>query len=61
MNINIPGVVHDCVKAVSNGQHSAVLKLFADCWLDECVGLQIHSSCCLIQNQDFGFPQQGSG
>lgn len=31
MNINIPGVVHDCVKAVSNGQHSAVLKLCADC------------------------------
>lgn len=56
-----PGVVHDGVEAVSDGQDSAVLKLCADCGLDQRVCLQVHSCCGLVQNQDLGFPQQSSG
>lgn len=58
---NLPCVVHDRVKAVSNSEDGAVLELRADCWLDECVGLQVHSGGGLVQNQDLGFPQQSSG
>lgn len=53
----LPCVVHDCVQTVGDGQDGAVFKLCADCRLDQCVCLQVHSSCGLIQNQDLGFSQ----
>ena len=52
----VPGVVHDGVESVSDGQDSAVLKLGADGGLDQVVHLQVHSSCGLVQNQDLGLP-----
>lgn len=58
---NLPCIVHDSVEAVGDGQDSTVLKLCADCGLDQSVRLQVHGGCGLVQHQDLGFPQQGSG
>lgn len=57
----IPCVVHDGVEAMGNSEHGAVFKLCADGRLNESISLQVHSSGGLVQNQDLGFPQQGSG
>lgn len=43
-----PGIVHDGVEPVCNGQHRAGLKLGADGSLDEVVHLQVDGSCSLV-------------
>lgn len=53
----VPGVVHDGVESVSDGENGAVLELCADGGLDEIVRLQIDSSRGFIQDQDPGLPQ----
>jgi len=58
---NSPGVVHDGVEAMGDGQHGAVLKLSADGGLDEGVRLQVNRGCGLVQNQNLGLPQQSPG
>lgn len=42
-------------------QDRAVLKLRTDSRLNQFVCLHVHGCCGLIQNQNFGFPQQSSG
>ena len=56
-----PGVVHDGVEAVGDGQHGAVLKLGPDRGLDQGVGLQVHGRRGFVQDQDLRLPQQSSG
>lgn len=56
----VPGVVHDGVESVRDGEDGAVLKLCADGGLDEIVGLQVHSGRSFIQDEDSGLPQQSS-
>ena len=56
-----PGVVHDGVEAVGDGQHGAVLKLGPDGGLDQSVGLQVHGRRGFVQDQDLRLPQQRSG
>lgn len=56
-----PCVVHDGVEPVRYGEDSAVLKLGADGGLDEVVGLQVDGSRGLVQDEDPGLPQEGSG
>lgn len=57
----VPAVVHDGVKTVRDCQDRAVLKLRTDSHLNQVVCLHVHGRCGLIQNQNFGFPQQSSG
>lgn len=57
----LPGVVHDGVEAVSDGQDGAVFKLGADGGLDQVVCLHVHSSRGLVQDQDLGLSQESSG
>ena len=52
-------IVKDGVEAVCNGDDSAVGKLSADGLLDEVIGLQVNSSCGLVQYEDLGLTQQG--
>jgi len=56
----VPGVVHDGVESVGDGEHGAVLELCADGGLDQVVRLQIHSCSGFIQNQNLGFPEESS-
>ena len=56
-----PGVVHDGVESVGDGEHGAVLKLGPDGGLDQGVGLQVHGRCGLVQHQNLGLPQQSPG
>lgn len=58
---SVPAVVHDGVQTMCDCQDRAVLKLGADSHLDQVVCLHVHGRCGLIQNQNFGFPQQSSG
>lgn len=53
-----PGVVHDGVEPVGNGEHGAVVKLRPDGGLNEVVRLQVHGRCGLVQHQDLRLPQQ---
>lgn len=55
-----PGVVHDGVESVSDGENGAVLKLCADGGLDEIISLQVDSGRSFIQDEDSGLPQQSS-
>lgn len=57
----LPGVIHDCVQPVCNGQHCAVHKLCPNGHLDEVVCLQVNGGCGFIQDQDPGFAQESSG
>lgn len=57
----LPGVIHDCVQPVCNGQHGAVLKLCPDGHLDEVISLQVDGGRGLVQDQDPGFAQESSG
>lgn len=47
--------VHDGVQPVGDGDDCAVGELIPDGRLNKAVCPQIHSSCSLIQDQDFGF------
>lgn len=57
----LPGVIHDCVQPVCNGQHGAILKLCPDGHLDEVISLQVDGGRGLVQDQDPGFAQESSG
>lgn len=57
----LPVTVHDGVQSVGNGKYCAVGKLASDCLLDQVISFHVHSCCCLIQNQDFGLPEEGPG
>lgn len=57
----IPGVVHDGIEPVGDGQDSAVLKLGPDGGLDQVVRLTVYSCSGLIQNQDLGLAEESAG
>lgn len=56
-----PGVVHDGVEPMCNGQHRAGLELGADGSLDEVVRLQVNGGRGLVQNEDSALAEEGSG
>lgn len=56
-----PGVIHDGVQPVCDGQHRAVHELCPNGHLDEVISLQVDGSRGLIQDQDPGFAQESSG
>ena len=56
----LPGVVHDGVEPVGDGQDGAVLKLGADGGLDQVVRLHVYSSRGLIQDQDLGLAEESA-
>lgn len=55
-----PGVIHNSVESVCDGEDGAVFKLTPDRGLDEVIRLQVNSSCSFIQDEDPGLPQQSS-
>lgn len=57
----LPGVIHDCVQPVCNGQYCAVHKLCPNGHLDEVICLQVDGGRGFIQDQDPGFAQESSG
>lgn len=59
-SVFLPGIVHDGVKSMGDGQHGAVLKLDTNCWLDQGVCFQIHSCRCLIQDKNLGFAEEST-
>lgn len=56
-----PGVVHDGVEPVGDGEDGAVMELRPDGGLNEVVRFQVHGRCGLIQHKDLRLPQQGPG
>ena len=55
------GVVHDGVEPVRDGQHGAVEELGPDGRLDEVVSLKVDRGRGLVEDQNLGLSQQGSG
>lgn len=56
-----PGVVHDGVETVSDGEDSTIVELCPDGGLNEVIGFQVHGRRGLIQHKDLRLPQQGPG
>lgn len=56
-----PGVIHDGVQPVCNGQHGAVHKLCPDGALDQVICLQVDGGRGFVQDQDPGFAQESPG
>lgn len=54
---HLPVRVHDGVEPVSDGEHSTVSELGADCALNQVISLKIHGGCRLIQDQHLGLTQ----
>lgn len=56
-----PGVVHDGVETVSDGEDSTIVELCPDGGLNEVISFQVHGCRGLIQHKDLRLPQQGPG
>ena len=56
----LPGVVHDGVEPVCDGEDGTVFKLGADGGLDQVVRLHVYSSRGLIQDQDLGLAEESA-
>lgn len=54
-----PGVVHDGVETVSDGEDGTSVELCPDGGLNEVICFQVHGRGGLIQHEDLGLPQQG--
>lgn len=53
-----PGIVHNGVEPVSNGEHSTVSELTTNGLLNEFISFQIHRGRGFVENQDFTFTEQ---
>ena len=56
-----PVVIENCVKSVSDGEHSAALELCPDGVLDMIVCGHVHGRRGFVQHQNAGLPEQRSG
>ena len=57
----IPVIVHDGVDPMCDGEDGTVSKFCADGLLNEVIGLEVHGSSGLVQDQDLGLAEQSSG
>ena len=53
-----PGIVHDGVEPVRNGEHSAVRELTTNGLLNEFISFQVHRGRGFVENQDLTFTKQ---
>ena len=53
--------VHDSVESVCNGEHSRICESLPDRGLNESVRVHVHIRCRLVDHQNAGTTNQGSG
>ena len=56
----IPVAVHDCVDAVSDGQHRTVGELLSYCLLYQFVGFHVNRRRSFVKNEDLCFAKQSA-
>ena len=53
-----PGIIHNGVEPVRNGEHCAVSKLTTNGLLNELISFQVHRGGGFVENQDLTFTEQ---
>ena len=53
--------MQDCLESMSYRDHSGKLKVFADSFLDEFVGVSIHCGRGFVEHHDLCAPEESSG
>ena len=53
-----PGIIHNGVEPVRNGEHCAVSELTTNCLLNEFISFQVHRGRGFIENEDLTFTEQ---